>query len=206
MPEPVPSCIQGWSQPQFIRSHVWNNPTSSETPGSGRELLTAALTSPPPKAQKAKLHRRSELLRNARATGPAQRKHLLCSSYIQVLHLGAWFAGSQCSPFSSRDLRSKSVIFSCKWKVSYVDFFLTLQNCHKFWHNWLFVFLWAKDLVWQEILYRMSEGHWQRCVRSPELEKQGKVQGCSKTYCQSSVHIVYLQSIGCLCCGVFTHF
>lgn len=205
MPEPVPSCIQGWSQAQFIRRHIWNNPTSSETPGSGRELLTAALTSPPPGAQKTKLCRRSELLRNARATGSAQRKHLLCSSSIQARHLGAWFAGSWCSPFTSRDLRS--VIFSCKWKVSYVGLvFLVSENHHNFWHNWLLLFLWAKDLVWQKILYMMSEGHWQRYVTSPGLEKQGRVHCCSNRYWQSLVRSVYLQSIGRLYCGVFTHF
>lgn len=51
----------------------------------------------------------------------------------------------------------------------------------------------------------MSEGHWQRYVRSPALEKQGRLQGWSKRYWQSSVHIVYLRSIGWLYCGVFTH-
>lgn len=175
-------------------------------PGSGRELLTAALTSPPPSAPKTQLCRRSELLRNFRTAGSAQRKHLLCPSFVQVPHLGTCFAGSWCSPFTSRDLRSKSIIFGCKWNVSYVGFFLTSQNRHTFWHNWMFLFIRAKDLVWQESMYIMSEGHWQRYVRSPGLEKQGRLQGQSKRYWQSLVHIVYLQSTGCLYRGVFTHF
>lgn len=120
-------CIQGWSQPVIlfvhISSHTPNSPATSEMAGSGREPLTASLTSPPPSALKTQLCRRSELLRNFRAAGSAQRKHLLCSGFIQVLHLGACFAGSRCSPFTSRDLRSKSVIFGCKWNVPYVGFY-----------------------------------------------------------------------------------
>lgn len=177
-------------------------------PGSGREVILASLTSPPLSAWKTQLCRRSELLRNFRAAGSTQRKHLLCSSFIKVLHLGAWFAESWCSPSTSRDLRSKSVIFGCKWNMSYMGFFffLTSQNHKTCWHNWLFLFIRAKDVVWKEMMNMISEGCCQRYVRSPGLEDQGRLQGWSKRCCQSLVHIVYLQSVGCFYSGVFTCF
>lgn len=41
----------------------------------------------------------------------------------------------------------------------------------------------------------MSEGHWQKYVRSPGLEKQLRLRGWCKRYWQSLVHIVHLRSI-----------